>query len=181
MKKFTKWLSLLLVVVMCVSMFAACKPEAPTEPNPTNPNPTNPAPTNPDPTDPAPTDPVEPDKLVFTGSPTLEGNAADRLPVAEDVFVSQYDATGAKLEIGTYGGDINVISGGGSWDLSRPTLETIIRRNSDGSYYPNVIKAYEYNDDYTVWTFHLREGMKWSDGDPALSGRGSRPSGRTSG
>ena len=93
------------------------------------------------------------------------GNVEDRLPVEEDIFVSQYDATGAVLEIGTYGGTINVKSGGGSWDISRPTLETIIRRNSDGSYYPNVIKDYEYNEDYTVWTFYLREGMKWSDGD----------------
>ncbi len=93
------------------------------------------------------------------------GKVEDRLPVADDIFVSTQDATGAELAIGTYGGTINLVGGGGSWDLSRPTLETIIRRNTDGSYYPNVIKSYEYNDDYTVWTFHLREGMKWSDGD----------------
>ena len=93
------------------------------------------------------------------------GKVEDRLPVADDIFVSTQDATGAELSIGTYGGTINLVGGGGSWDLSRPTLETIIRRNTDGSYYPNVIKSYEYNDDYTVWTFHLREGMKWSDGE----------------
>ena len=128
----------------------------------------------PDPTktpDPTPTEapatptPIEPAEMTFTGSPTLTGDAADRLPVKEDVFVSQVDATGATLEIGTYGGTINLIGGGGSWDLSRPTLETIIRRNTDGSYVPNVIKSYEVSDDYKVWTFHLREGMKWSDGD----------------
>ena len=95
----------------------------------------------------------------------IYGNVEDRLPVEDDIFVSLTDATGAALEIGTYGGTINLTSNGGSWDISRPTLETIIRRNSDGTYYPNVIKSYEYNDDYTVWTFHLREGMKWSDGD----------------
>ncbi len=93
------------------------------------------------------------------------GKVEDRLPVAEDIFVSTQDATGGELAIGTYGGTINLVGGGGSWDLSRPMLETIIRRNTDGSYYPNVIKSYEYNDDYTVWTFHLREGMKWSDGE----------------
>ena len=148
MKKFTKWLSLLLALVMCASVLAGCKPPVTTDPT---------EPTNPQPTEPA--------KLTFTGSPTLEGNAADRLPVYDDVFISKYDANGDVLEIGTYGGNINVISGGGSWDLSRPTLETIIRRNSDGTYYANVIKSFEYNEDYTVWTFHLREGMKWSDGD----------------
>ncbi len=93
------------------------------------------------------------------------GKVEDRLPVEEDIFVSQYDAAGTALEIGTYGGTINLVGGGGSWDLSRPTTESIIRRNTDGTYYPNVIKDYEYNEDYTVWTFYLREGMKWSDGN----------------
>ena len=86
-------------------------------------------------------------------------------PVAERMPVEPMVEDAAYLEIGTYGGNINVRSVGGSWDLSRPTLETIIRRNSDGSYYANVIKSYEYSEDYKVWTFHLREGMKWSDGD----------------
>lgn len=113
---------------------------------------------------PTPT-PVPVEELTFTGSPTLSGDAADRLPVKDDVFVAQTDATGKTLEIGTYGGTIQLISGGGSWDLSRPTLESIVRYNTDGSYVPNVIKSYEHNDDYTEWTFHLREGMKWSDGD----------------
>ena len=31
---------------------------------------------------------------------------------------------------------------------------------------PRVIKAWESNADATEWTFHLREGMKWSDGAP---------------
>lgn len=166
MKRFTKWLSLALALVMMVGVLAGCtQPPAGTTTGGNATNPTN-KPSTPVDSTPVGSKPTEdPNKMTFTGSPTLEGNAADRLPVAEDVFVSQYDATGAELKIGTYGGNINVISGGGSWDLSRPTLETIVRRNSDGSYIPNVIKAFEYNDNYTVWTFHLREGMKWSDGD----------------
>ena len=153
MRNFTKWMALALVIVMCVGVFAGCTP-TPTEPQQTKPQQTEPQATNP----PVTVPPVE--ELVLTGSPTLEGNAADRLPVMDDIFISVADATGAALEIGTYGGVINVKSGGGSWDLSRPTLETIVRRNTDGSYYANVIKSYEYNEDYTVWTFHLREGMK---------------------
>ena len=161
MRNFTKWMALALAIIMCVGIFAGCTP-APTQPQETKPQQTEPQGTTPAPTEP---EVIDPTKLTFTGSPTLTGNAADRLPVAADVFVSQLDATGAKLQIGTYGGEIDVKSGGGSWDISRPVLETIIRRNTDGSYYPNVIKSYEYNEDYTVWTFHLREGMKWSDGD----------------
>lgn len=100
--------------------------------------------------------------LVAAGTlPKVE----DRLPVEGDVFVEKTDAAGNALEIGTYGGVINLLGAGGSWGLSRPVMESIIHYNSDGTYYPNVIKSYEHNDDYTVWTFHLREGMKWSDGD----------------
>ncbi|MDE6517875.1 MAG: hypothetical protein K2L18_08525, partial [Acetatifactor sp.] len=100
--------------------------------------------------------------LVQAGSlPAVE----DRLPVEDDVFVDQADALGNTLEIGTYGGVINLLGAGGSWGLSRPVLEGIIRYNNDGTYYANVIKSFEHNDDYTVWTFNLREGMKWSDGD----------------
>ncbi len=167
MKKFTKWLSLLLVIVMMLGV-VACTPADPTQDNnPTQGNPTQGNPTEPTPTEPTPTEPV---KIVYTEAPYITnlgtyGKVEDRLPVEEDIYFSLVDATGAALEIGTYGGSINLVGGGGSWDISRPTLETIIRRNTDGSYAPNVIKSYEYNEDYTVWTFRLREGMKWSDGD----------------
>ncbi len=101
-------------------------------------------------------------ELVTAGKlPKVE----DRIPNPENVFVERTDATGAPLEIGVYGGVLNLGPAGGSWGLSRPTLESIIRYNTDGSYYPNVIKSFEHNDDYTVWTFKLREGMKWSDGE----------------
>ena len=111
--------------------------------------------------------PTEAPAPAYTEAPSITalgiyGDVVDRLPVEEDIFVSQVDATGATLEIGTYGGVINLVGGGGSWDLSRPVMESIIRRDTDGTYYPNVIKDYEYNEDYTVWTFYLREGMKWS-------------------
>lgn len=101
-------------------------------------------------------------ELVSAGTlPAVE----DRLPVEDDIYVEQVDAAGNPLEIGTYGGVINLLGAGGSWGLSRPVMESIIHYNLDGSYYANVIKSFEHNDDYTVWTFKLREGMKWSDGD----------------
>ncbi|MEM9497953.1 MAG: ABC transporter substrate-binding protein [Pseudomonadota bacterium] len=31
---------------------------------------------------------------------------------------------------------------------------------------PNIAKSWEWNDDFTELTFHLREGHKWSDGAP---------------
>ena len=160
-----KLLAMLLALAMVLSMAACGAPAAPAT-TPTEAS----QPQATDPSTPPETTPPE-DIVAYTQAPYIAdvmgitAPVEERLPVAEDIFVSQLDATGASLEIGTYGGTIDVKSGGGSWDLSRPTLETIIRRNSDGTYYANVIKAYEYNEDYTVWTFHLREGMKWSDGD----------------
>ncbi len=100
--------------------------------------------------------------LVAAGTlPAVE----ERIPDADNIFVESVDATGKPIEIGTYGGVINLTGAGGGWGLSRPTLESIVRYNTDGTYYPNVIKSFEHNDDFTVWTFYLREGMKWSDGE----------------
>lgn len=155
-----KILALLLVFVMVLSL-VACGPTD--KPNPSTGDKPNPS------TDPAPS--TEPPEIQgYTEAPSITalgtlGKVEDRLPVKDDIFVSLLDANGDKLEVGNYGGNINLVGGGGSWDLSRPTLETIIRRNTDGTYVPNVIKSYEHNDDYTVWTFTLRQGMKWSDGD----------------
>ena len=159
-----KLIALLLAMVMVLSMVACGKPAEPTA-EPTNATEATPEATT-EATEPVVTEPV----FVYTEAPYITnlgtyGEVVDRLPVEEDIFFSTVDANGDPLAIGTYGGEINDISGGGSWDLSRPTLETIIRRDNDGSYYPNVIKDYSYNEDYTVWTFNLREGMKWSDGD----------------
>ncbi len=128
--------------------------------------------TNTDTTAPTPT-PVSVDTLTFSEAPALSAQVAagtlpsveNRIPTKDSVFIAQTDAVGNALEIGEYGGNFVMGGGGGSWGIARPALESIIRYNNDGSYYPNVIKSYEYNSDYTVWTFHLREGMKWSDGD----------------
>ncbi len=116
---------------------------------------------------------VDLDSLVFAEAPELAQKVSagtlpaleERIPDRDNVFVALTDAAGYALEIGEYGDNFNMTGGGGSWGIARPALESIIRYNSDGSYVPNVIKNFEYNDDYTVWTFHLRKGMKWSDGD----------------
>lgn len=170
MNSFKKWMSLAIALVLCVGTLAACTPATPAT-NPSNGStPSTDSPGTDKPTNPTEPTPTTPPVVTYSEAPYITnlgiyGDVEDRLPVKEDIFVSQYDATGAALEIGTYGGTINLVGNGGSWDLSRPTLETIIRRNTDGSYVPNVIKSYEHNEDYTVWTFRLREGMKWSDGD----------------
>ena len=54
-----KYLAILLALVLCISMLAACTPQ-PTEPAGTTPKPTEPQPTEPKPTEPQPTEPADP-------------------------------------------------------------------------------------------------------------------------
>ena len=35
--------------------------------------------------------------------------------------------------------------------------------------YPGVAQSWESNDDFTVWTFKLRDNAKWSNGDPVVA------------
>ena len=104
---------------------------------------------------------------AFTEAPFLTeagvyGDVADRLPVAADVMVE--DAS--YLTIGTYGGELRRSAGGGNWDAGKPIEEGLFRFNVSGAVEPNVAKGYAINDDATVYTIYLREGMKWSDGEP---------------
>lgn len=163
-----KALSLVLAAGMVVSMLAGCG-KAPVASTSTSTPASTPASTSVD----QPVDETPVEVSAFSEAPVLAAKVAagtlpkveDRLPAKDDVFVSTKDAAGTKLSIGTYGGNLNLVGGGGNWDISRPVLESIVRYNTDGTYVPNVIKSFEFNEDYTVWTFHLREGMKWSDGD----------------
>ena len=36
-------------------------------------------------------------------------------------------------------------------------------------FYGNIAESYEVSDDATVFTFTLREGLKWSDGEPVTT------------
>ncbi len=157
-----KLLALLMAATMVVSLAACGGSGNKTTPTPSTPAENTPAPEN---------TPIPVEQMKFTQAPTIKSTVAvaDRLPVKEDVFVEAKDANGKALEIGVYCGNLHWGNGGGSWDISRPMLETIVHYNVDGTYYPNVIKSFSYNEDFTVWTFVLRKGMKWSDGEPFTS------------
>ena len=36
--------------------------------------------------------------------------------------------------------------------------------------YPGVAESWESNEDFTVWTFKLRDNAKWTNGDPVVAG-----------
>ncbi|RPI93606.1 MAG: ABC transporter substrate-binding protein [Chloroflexi bacterium] len=49
----------------------------------------------------------------------------------------------------------------------RVVYDGLVRFSPDGSKVePRLIESWESSDDFTTWTIHMREGAKWSDGEP---------------
>lgn len=100
-------------------------------------------------------------KLVSKGElPPLE----ERIPVASDIMIEP-----DVIELGKYGGTFTATSNdSGRWDWGPYTEQSMFRFKQDGSseLEANVCKDFYSNENATVWTIELREGMKWSDGHP---------------
>lgn len=96
------------------------------------------------------------------GNPDMP-ELADRLP-SEPLVVAPYDA------IGSYGGVFNALSNAteaGTSDFMSVRHVNLVRYADDlTTIVPNVAKSWSWNDEFTQLTFVLREGHKWSDGQP---------------
>jgi len=88
----------------------------------------------------------------------------ERLPIPSDVMVIQtYE------QVGKYGGTMRralIGPGDVSCNVGRVNGMSPFRFTTEGELMPHVVKGVEPNADGTVWTFSLREGMRWSDGAP---------------
>ena len=87
----------------------------------------------------------------------------DRLP-EEPLVVVPYN------EIGVYGGELQGLSLGpesGNSEYMSWRHNNLLRYAEDlETIVPNVAKDYSVNSDLTEFTFTLRKGHKWSDGEP---------------
>jgi peptide/nickel transport system substrate-binding protein len=87
----------------------------------------------------------------------------ERLP-EEPVVVEVSDS------IGRYGGTWNTTLLGGqdnSWFVKTMDYERLFRFAPNSTeIIPNIAAGYEVNDEATEYTINLREGVKWSDGEP---------------
>lgn len=87
----------------------------------------------------------------------------DRLP-KNPLIVTPTDRPG--VQGGTWN---HALVGGGSLSMliRYQSYEPLVRFNPEWTgIEPNVAESYEVNEDSTIYTFKLREGHKWSDGQP---------------
>ena len=98
----------------------------------------------------------------ITNNPELSP-VEERIPV-EPYVVVPYES------IGKYGGELNALTistEAGTGEFLSIRHVSLIRYGDDYiTIEPNVAKSWGWNKDFTELTFHLREGHKWSDGEP---------------
>jgi len=116
--------------------------------------------------------------MEFSGNPDAEALNADikgnpALPALADRIPSEPLVVVPYEEIGTYGGTMHALSNAteaGTSDFLSIRHVSLVRYSDDlNTIVPNVAKSWEWNDNFTQLTFHLRAGHKWSDGAPFTS------------
>jgi peptide/nickel transport system substrate-binding protein len=102
----------------------------------------------------------------YTSAPEFDGlaPAAERLPTNPRVVP-------VLAGIGAYGGVWNRVQaeGGSPWGPVKLLEENALRWElADGELQivPNTLESWENNADATEFTWYMREGLKWSDGEP---------------
>ncbi|MBI3959705.1 MAG: hypothetical protein HY328_12925 [Chloroflexi bacterium] len=162
-------LKLLSLLVVLLLLFAACGGgDAPAEPT------AEPAaaPAAEAPKAEAPAAPVAAPS-AYTEAPALaEMVAAGTLPPVDERLPAQPVVTTPLESVGQYGGTLH----SASWwpEVGNVQLyfavEAPIKWNTDlTGYEPALVESYEWSEDGMTFTMHMREGLKWSDGEPYTS------------
>lgn len=107
---------------------------------------------------------------TYNEAPMLaEQVAAGTLPPVDERLPASPLVNPVFEEIGQYGGTWRRVWLGPSDDTGMWRLrhESLLRWSPDSTeYQPNILESWEVNDEGTTFTLHLREGMRWSDGEP---------------
>jgi len=94
----------------------------------------------------------------------------DSLPPVDQRLPEEPLVVVPEQQIGVYGGALDGLSNAteaGTSDLLSVRHVNLVRFDNDlQTIVPNVARSWEWNDDFTKLTFHLRKGHKWSDGEP---------------
>ncbi|CAN5138572.1 ABC transporter substrate-binding protein [soil metagenome] len=113
--------------------------------------------------------------LAFQEAPQLADQVkAGKLP-AVDQRLPEKPLVVKSASIGKFGGTLSmhILGGtdrGNGWLQREIGYERLVRWAADGSgWIPNIAESIDVSPDGTKFTFHLRKGMKWSDGKPLTS------------
>jgi len=126
--------------------------------------------------EPAAEDVEEPQEEVtvveFRQSPFLDARdlppVVERLPIVPKIANELPEAHLAK-EIGTFGGTLRLVTMNIDWDadlfvaMNEPLINSPGVRGEE--FTPNILESFEVSPDQTMFTFTLREGLRWSDGE----------------
>ena len=110
--------------------------------------------------------------LAYQEAPMLaERVAVGELPPVDERLPAEPLAVTPIEAIGSYGGTLRRVLIGSSGDhntiLRIVGPQSLVRWKPDYSgLEPNLATSWEISDDAREYTFHLREGLKWSDGHP---------------
>jgi peptide/nickel transport system substrate-binding protein len=114
--------------------------------------------------------------MTYSEAPMLaERVAAGELPpVAERLPANPRVIALPWAEVGTYGGDFKNPFVGDSFWSAQMVFWTFWKglvtwNESYSDWVPNIAESVDVSEDAKVYTFHLREGIKWSDGVPFTS------------
>jgi len=112
-------------------------------------------------------------QMVYKQAPMLDALvAAGTLPKVEERLPKDVSVIKPRESIGTYGGTLNTASWWpeyGNVQLYFAVEAPIMWKEDLTGYEPALVKSYEWSADGKTFTFHMREGLKWSDGVPYTS------------
>ena len=106
---------------------------------------------------------------TYGESPDLAAKvAAGELPPVHERLPSEPMVIQTLGDVGKYGGTLRrfYLGPADGCNFFRLSRASLVRFSQDGfSFIPSVAKDWEMSEDGREWTFYLREGMKWSDGN----------------
>ena len=95
--------------------------------------------------------------------------AAGELPPVEERLPANPIVVQPEEAVGKYGGTLRKTITGqvprdevGNWWVA----ESLTVHSPQGDIIPNVAESWEWSDDYKVLTLNIRQGIRWSDGEP---------------